>query len=409
MSQVPNSRPAFSGDVVLQGLRWALHLSVAVLLVICTVRATGDLGADRWVLTIALAVIFASVYGLGVWMLPRASRIWLGLLTLLWCVLLIMHPDFSWLAFPLFFLHMHLLTPLYAVMSVAGLTTAVVAAQWWSTGVTMPSLLGPVFGAVAAVVMALAYQSLHAENRIQQQALEQLRQARAALAQSQREAGALAERERMAREIHDTLAQGFSSVVLLARAAESSLRRKDTETAISQLGVVERTAAENLDQARRLVRGQHDGDQSQQPLAESLNRACQNVEAQAAAQGRPLRCRLVINGETRSIPAELSVALLRAAQASLSNVSSHANASSAVVTLTYLESQVLLDVVDDGEGFSPEQVSTARADGSGFGLDSVRRRMEDFGGEFRVESAPGSGTAVAVRLPLERGQDGGSV
>lgn len=408
MTSVRGPKPVISGQMVLRGLRWGLHISVATLLVVGLVRMIDSQPTfgTLWPV-MALALLFAAVYGAGIVAGPHVPRLWLATVTGLWVVLLLLETDFTWLAFPLFFLHMHLLATKHAIFTVVVLTGAVVAAQWWQLGrADLPTLLGPLLGAVFAVVMALAYQALYAENQLQQAALEQLRLTREELAGSQREAGALAERERMAREIHDTLAQGFSSVVLMARSAESSLASGDVEAAGHQVAAVTTTAAENLDEARRFVHTLQTGQQQRQPLAGSLQRACQSVEAQAAARGEALRCRLVVNGEPAPMPAAQGVALLRAVQASLANVAQHARASAAVVTLTYVDDAVLLDIVDDGVGFDVDMVSGPRQDGTGFGLTSVRERIESLGGELRVESAPGSGTAVALRLPASGGSRG---
>lgn len=91
---------------------------------------------------------------------------------------------------------------------------------------------------------------------------------------------------------------------------------------------------------------------------------------------------------------------MRAAQEALANVRGHAEAGSATVTLTYLADEVSVDVVDDGRGFDPAHVPVTRADGSGYGLTSMRRRIADCGGELTVEAEPGTRTAVRVRIPL---------
>lgn len=404
MTSVSSQQPVLTGDAVLRGLRWALHISVGALLVVGLVRATGSSLSPAVLWSVLLvSMLFAVVYCVGAAALQRMPKAWLATVTALWAALMILHPDFTWLAFPLFFLHMHLLRTWHGLLSVVVLTAVVVGVQWWARGgADTATLLGPVFGAAAAVVMTLAYQALYAENQLQQTALHQLRLTREELAASQREAGALTERERMAREIHDTLAQGFSSVVLLSRAAESSLSDADYSAAGHQVATIRTTAGENLEEARRFVRSLQSGHQERQPLAESLQRACQSVEAQAAARGQGLRCRMAVNGEPSPLPAAHGVTLLRAAQASLSNAAQHAQANTAVVTVTYLEDSVLLDIVDDGVGFELETAAGPRADGTGFGLLSVRERVEALGGEFRVESAPGSGTAIAVCLPVEQ-------
>jgi signal transduction histidine kinase len=207
----------------------------------------------------------------------------------------------------------------------------------------------------------------------------------------------------LAREIHDTLAQGFSSIVLVARAAEKSLAEGDTATAVTRFSLVQQTASENLAEARNFVRGLSSPQLQGTSLVQSLRRLCEAVETSAAARGRGLRCRLEVDGNPAALPQPYRVALLRAAQASLANVRDHANATNAIVTISFLGNEVTLDIYDDGIGFDPELIWTqteARKDGSGFGIYSLRQRVSALSGSLDIESARGEGTVVAIRLPL---------
>ena len=162
MTSVSSQQPVFTGDAVLRGLRWALHLSVAALLVVGVVRAIGSQPspAVTWGVLL-LSTLFAVVYTVGIAALQRMPLAWLASITALWAVLMVLHADFSWLAFPLFFLHMHLLRTWHGVLSVVVLTALVVSVQWWDQGgAELATLLGPGFGAVAAMVLALAYRAL---------------------------------------------------------------------------------------------------------------------------------------------------------------------------------------------------------------------------------------------------------
>lgn len=405
---------------MLQVLRITLHVGFAVLLAVGVVRVL--LGAPHavssWV-TLALAVVLAAVYLAGtvaekqaadggpvLWGLDPAKYavVWLAVITGLWLLLLVTDADFSWLAFPLFFLHLHLLGTRHAIFAVVVMTAAVVAAQWYHAGeLHVAMVLGPVFGAAFAVVMAMAYQSLYAEGVNQRLALDELRRTRAELARTQHEAGVLAERERLAREIHDTLAQGLSSIVLVSRAAGSALAAGQTGTAHERIGTVQSTAAENLAEARRFVRGLSSPGLEDGSLIQSLRRACEATGRQAAGRGERLECRFELDGDPVPLPAPFEVALLRAAQSSLSNVALHAEAGTAVVTLGFVGPEVTLDVFDDGIGFDAPAALAAtqpREDGSGFGLLSVRERVSALGGTLGIESAPGEGTVLAVKLPL---------
>jgi signal transduction histidine kinase len=420
----PQTTP--SGAAVLRFLRVTLHVGFAVLLLVAILRlhlaagpadAGSPAGAWRYVWS-ALAVALAWTYLAGTLLEKRydAGRsafnphpyalLWLGLVTGLWGILLAGSAEFSWLAFPLFFLHLHVLPRRIALVTIAVMTAAVVASQWTASGLpqpTLPMVLGPVLGAGFAVVTGLAYRALYLEGEAQRLAAEELRRTRAELARTQHEAGVAAERERLAREIHDTLAQGLSSIVLVARAAEKSLAGGDFATAAERFALVGQTAAENLAEARSFVRGLSAPRLQDSSLPETLKRLCGETETLAAARGEGLRCRFELVGNAAELPPQYSVTLLRAAQASLANVRLHAKAHTAVVTLAFLGDEVTLDVYDDGTGFTPAAAGpgvAGRADGSGFGLHSLGARVAELGGSLEVESAPGEGTVVAVRLPL---------
>lgn len=405
---------------ILRVLRVTLHVGFAALLGVAVLRmvVSGGEGPFRYVLA-GTAFVLAGVYLTGTILEKRFAAggtgfdprrygvLWLGIITALWAVLLAGSADFSWLAFPLFFLHLHLLPRRTALLTITLMTAAVIAAQWAASGVPVPQaavVLGPAFGAGFAVVTGLAYQALYREAENQRRAADELRRTRAELAASQHGAGVLAERERLAREIHDTLAQGFSSIVLVARAAEKSLADGDAATAAARFALVQRTASENLAEARNFVRGLSSPQLQESSLVESLRRLCATTETSSAARGVALRCRLELDGDPVELPQPYRVTLLRAAQASLANVTDHANASNAVVTVAFLGSEVTMDIYDDGVGFDPAGVAArmkARADGSGFGIRSLQERVAALHGSLELETAPGEGTVVAVRLPLD--------
>lgn len=405
--------------MVLRVLRVTLHVGFAALLGVALLRllVSGGGGSFRYVLS-GTALVLAGVYLTGTILEKRfAARamtfdprrygvLWLGIITALWVLLLAGSPDFAGLAFPLYFLHLHLLPRRIALLTIGLMTAAVIAAQWAAGGLPLPppgAVVGPLFGAGFSVVTGLAYRALYREAESQRLAADELRRTRAELAASQHAAGVLAERERLAREIHDTLAQGFSSIVLVARAAEKSLAEGDTATAVTRFSLVQQTASENLAEARNFVRGLSSPQLQGTSLVQSLRRLCEAVETSAAARGRGLRCRLEVDGNPAALPQPYRVALLRAAQASLANVRDHANATNAIVTISFLGNEVTLDIYDDGIGFDPELIWTqteARKDGSGFGIYSLRQRVSALSGSLDIESARGEGTVVAIRLPL---------
>jgi signal transduction histidine kinase len=438
-----------SGTAILLFLRVTLHVGFAVLLGVATLGLLtgGGVNGSRYGWA-AIAALLAAVYLAGTLLEKRFATgrsrfdpgpyavLWLGIVTVLWVVLLAGRADFSWVAFPLFFLHLHVLPRPVALATIAMLTAAVVASQWAASGTPVPHMavvLGPVVGAAFSVVTGLAYRALYRDAENQRRAADELRRTRADLARTQHDAGVLAERERLAREIHDTLAQGLSSILLVARAAEKSLHDGDHAAAGERLALVQQTAAENLAEARHFVRGLGSPQLQESSLVDALQRLCDETEALAAARGSGLACRLQVEGSPAELPQPCTVTLLRAAQASLANVREHADARTAVVTLAFLGNEVTLDIFDDGAGFDPADLDTAvvnpagsdttpaqpsggslpsgagRPDGRGFGLRSLRERVGMLGGSLDLESAPGEGTVVAVRLPLEDSVSGPEV
>ncbi|WP_245780016.1 sensor histidine kinase [Actinopolyspora lacussalsi] len=389
-----------SDSVVLRVLRTALHAGFYLLLAVAVARLFAT-AQSRGVMMFALfgALALAVLYAVGA--LPRrvahnrrTALLWLACVTALWAALLAVSPDFSWIAFPLFFLHMHLLRGPHAVVAVVVVTGLVIATQLaHADEFSVAVVLGPSLGAGFAVLVAWGYAAVHRESQQRRLLIEDLRRTRSQLAVSQHEAGVAAERERLAGEIHDTIAQGLSSVVLLLRAAEAALPA-GADTARGHLVEARDTASENLAEARGLVSELGPPALNEAGLADALRRLCERVERESG-----LRCRLRLDGTALGLPAGYEVALLRAAQASLANVVQHAGADSATVTLGYLRTEVTLDVYDDGAGFDPASPRAPRPDGSGFGLRSLRERIERLGGVFELEST-GSGTVVAIRLPL---------
>ncbi|QFG27288.1 sensor histidine kinase [Actinomadura sp. WMMB 499] len=212
----------------------------------------------------------------------------------------------------------------------------------------------------------------------------ELDDARLELARAHQRQGAAEERERMAREIHDTLAQGFASIVALAEAARSGLAA-DPDASARQLASIERTARENLAEARVLVG-------SATPAAGSAARTLRRV-LDRFAEDTGVRVTADLPDVDCDQPTR--IALLRCTQESLANVRKHAAASAVGVVLARHPDAVELEITDDGRGF-------AVADSRGFGLDGMRRRLDELGGELTVTSAPGDGTRVLAVIPLQR-------
>ncbi|MGP4044374.1 sensor histidine kinase [Streptomyces sp. 2A115] len=197
--------------------------------------------------------------------------------------------------------------------------------------------------------------------------------------------GALAERERFSREIHDTLAQGFTSVLMLAQAVEAELDQNDLPQARRHLALMDATARQNLAEARALVAGGTPADLDGASLPDALRRLAARHDATVD-----------VTGPVRALPAGPEVVALRSCQEALANARKHAGSSAAVsIALAYADEALTVSVHDDGRGFDPAAPSSG-----GYGLAGLRARAAEVGGTAQVCSAPGDGTTVTVRLPV---------
>lgn len=224
-------------------------------------------------------------------------------------------------------------------------------------------------------------------------ALENLRLVRDAL-----HSGMMNERRRLAHEIHDTLIQGFASIVMNLEAAEGSLG--ENPAANRHLDEARRTARESMDEARRMVWALRPEALEGASLSEAFSRL-----ATRWSEANGVRAEVTVTGSPRRLPPETEVTLLRVAQEALANIRKHAAASRVVLTLSYMEDRVTLDAQDDGVGFGPgtsRNGSDSVLNGNGlggFGLRTMRERVEHNGGRLLVESEPGRGTALVAELP----------
>ena len=203
-------------------------------------------------------------------------------------------------------------------------------------------------------------------------------------------AGVAAERTRLAREIHDTLAQGFAGIVTQLQAADEApddaARRRHTDAALA-------LARDGLAEARRSV-------QALRPAALDavrLPEAVANV-ARAWSERTGIPAEVATSGGSHELSTDAEVALLRTAQEALANVERHAQARHVALLLRYSGRGAVLEVRDDGRGFDP---AADRPDdvGGGYGLVAMRERIEALAGDLVVESRPGHGTAIRAEVP----------
>ncbi|WP_433664139.1 sensor histidine kinase [Nocardia sp. CA-128927] len=216
--------------------------------------------------------------------------------------------------------------------------------------------------------------------------LRQLEGSRAEVARLSREAGTADERARLAREIHDTLTQGFTGIATLAQAVESEFD-VDPVVARRHIALIEATARENLIEARTMVEALTPPELGTGPLAESVRRRCRRL-----ADETGIEVVVQLDSTVPQLDIGTEVVLLRAVQEALANVRKHAHADSVHVTLTQIDQGVRLSVADNGIGFDID-------DTNGFGLPGLRSRAQEIGATVTVTSAPRMGTRVDIVVP----------
>jgi signal transduction histidine kinase len=248
--------------------------------------------------------------------------------------------------------------------------------------------LGIVTFAVAFAYVYSRWMTRVIEQSLERAALiEQLEATRAELAAAHHQAGVQAERHRLVGEIHDTLAQGFTSIVTLLQAAETSLK-PGSEQARRHLDLALVTARENLAEARTLVTTLTPATLEAGTLGDSVHRVTGATGAQAGIEAHA-----EVTGTARRLPTGTEVVLLRVCQEALANVRKHAAARHVRVRLSYAGSTVRLTVEDDGKGFDPGKPN------GGYGLKGMLDRVRQAGGTVEVTSAPGAGTEVRAEVP----------
>lgn len=277
-------------------------------------------------------------------------------------------------------------TSAIAVVLLANLLPVMVT---WLTGDSIRTVLPTsLLGIALAVLLGLWITRVVRQNRERGQLIEELRRSREELARLSHEAGISAERERLAREIHDTLAQGLTSIISLVQAAESEVSAAP-ELARSRLTLAARVAQDSLVEAREFVAALTPPSLRESSLVQAVRRQADGLIAQT---GLAVRCS--VEGVERQLPMPVNVVLLRAVQESIANVRKHARGAQYVdVVLRYLPDTVHLLVRDDGQGFE------MRHDLDGFGLRGMQARAQEIDGVATVRSHPGQGTVIEVTVP----------
>lgn len=374
-----------------------------LLLVVATVRASLDAVPPVW--TIAVALVFAGWYFGGLLLASRTrdhalAAWWLLGLGLVWAGAVVVSAEFVWVAFSLWMLAGFVLPLRWAIPFSLVALAVVIAAPVVHRGTTSyANVLGPLVGAAFALGLARGYLQLIRDAHERRaliaslvQAHHELASLQDELARSQRESGALAERTRLSRDIHDTVAQSVSSIGMLARSALDTGTGEHARRALEQ---IEQLSHEGLADTRRIVNALIPAELETGALAGALQRMLERLRDE-----RSIAVELHVDDAFPALPTATEVALLRTAQSALANVRSHAHAQRVVVTLSDTGDTVRLDVADDGTGFDVARWEGRATESGGYGLRSMRERLRELGGGLDIESDPGEGTALSAHLPL---------
>ncbi len=257
-------------------------------------------------------------------------------------------------------------------------------------GFTIESLWEGILSAGLAVVFATALglwiSSIAEYGEERARLVTELTEAQSQVEALSRDRGAAEERERIARDIHDTLAQTLAGLVLLSERAGRQARDGRTDAAAEAIATIEQTAREALAESRALV-----ARMAAVPADDALAAAIERLAARFRAE-----VGLAIDVEVAAgvdLDREQQVVLLRCLQEALANVRKHARATLVVVTVAPHGEGIGMTVRDDGVGFDPSAART------GFGLDGISDRATLAGGSVEVDSVPGRGSVLTILLP----------
>ncbi len=313
----------------------------------------------------------------------------------LWFALVNMSPAYYFILFGLFGQVFRHLSLRYGVIAVLILTGSIIYEQLADAGATSsltnPTIWAFLFTALGAIILGVWITAIIGQSTRRRQLIEQLEATQAELAAAERRAGILEERQRLARDIHDTLAQGFTSIVMHLEAADQALP-DDLDTLQKHLDRARGTARTSLEEARRVVQALRPHSLDQRSLPDAIERTAVRWQEET---GIPLTT--TTTGDPIPLHPDIEVTLLRASQEALANIRKHAQATAVQLTLSYFDDVVVLDVQDNGVAFAGAAVSPLSG---GYGLQAMRERAEQCGGSVTVESEPGEGTTVVVSIPI---------
>jgi signal transduction histidine kinase len=261
-----------------------------------------------------------------------------------------------------------------------------IAGLGWSADAVATAVTSEALSLVFSIALGLWITTIARVGAERGRLLDELRDAQAELAARSRDIGSSTERERLAREIHDTIAQSLTGVVMLAQSTRGTLEGGDVDGALARLGTIEEAAREALTEARTLVAATASSGLTGHDVAAAVQRIAERFRRESGVD-------VSVRVEAVGLSRDLQVVLIRVVQEALANVRKHSGSATARVDLATDDDTAVLTVADDGRGFDPHSPST------GFGLLGLQERLALAGGSFDVATGP-TGTTVTCRMPL---------
>lgn len=387
---------------------WRISFYGSLLLSIGFMSADENLGVLIWVAAVlTFVMVFWHWFGLRWayhnlrnWETDTTARFVIIMIDIiLWFILVSISVAYYFALFGLFIQVFRHLPRRFATIASILLTGALIFEQLTESGETFSlnnsSLWLFLFMGLAAILIGIWISAIIQQSTERRQLIERLEAAQTELAAAQRREGILEERQRLTREIHDTLAQGFTSIIMHLEAADQALQR-DPETLQKHLDRARSTARSSLGEARRVIRDLRPDLLEKGSLMEAIERATKRWQDETG-----INTSVTSTGDPIPLHSTVEVTLLRAVQEALNNIWKHARATEVRVTLSYMSDLVMLDIQDNGVGLTESDNS---AFDGGFGLQAMRERVEQCEGSVSLESDPGEGTTVVISIPLAAGQ-----
>lgn len=375
--------------------QWRWHIVFVALLAFCLLV---HLASDQRANTAPVVVLLSILGGWSLMvsrardtLLPREHPRFIAYFLAAWAVwygLVLLDPTFFLLLFG-FFPYVFIVMPLHWAMALAGLLNVLVLIQLNRIDNTLLATWMIVLSLALSIGSLMGY-FIHAiirQSRDRRSLIDKLENAQESLARMQHRAGALSERERVARELHDTVIQGLIGIITNLEAAEHTADNAESHTIY--LTQAKTLARESLKEARAFIHDTRPDVFQDRALADAIRYVLDMWFART-----PVQAELVITGMPFVLSQPIELMLLRVLQEALSNITRHAGARQVKVTLSYMDSELILDIHDDGVGMHSNLTHT-----HGFGLTNIRERVEHTGGTFIVESEADEGTTLVVILP----------